>query len=123
MLTLTFHARGEITPTQMIAVFVRFCSDGTLRGPDNYVVARCVEDLWQVGGKSHHELGCDGPVRVRITSRPREAPVHHGPFRKLHTVNGVLHGDDNSLHVLMPGRTANGTQQCHELTLLSPASA
>jgi hypothetical protein len=106
----------------MLAAFVRFCADGTLRGPDNYVVARCVEGLWHVGGRTHRELDCDGPVRVRITPRASETPVHHGPFRHLHTVNGVLHGDDASMHVVMPGRVANDAAPVHELAFLSMAT-
>lgn len=122
MLRLTFHAGKGDAPTQMLAAFVRFCADGTLRGPDNYVVARCVEGLWHVGGRTHRELDCDGPVRVRITPRVSEAPVHHGPFRHLHTVNGVLHGDDTSMHVVMPGRVANDAAPVHELAFLSMAT-
>lgn len=119
MLRLTFHAGKGDTPTLMLASFVRFCADGNLRGPDNYVVARCVEGLWHVGGRTHRELNCEGPVRVRITSRASSVPVHRGPFQHLHTVNGVLHGDDASMNVAMPGRVADGATECLELTFLS----
>lgn len=102
----------------MLAAFVRFCADGTLRGPDNYVVARCVEGLWHVGGRTHRELDCEGPVRVRVTSQASQAPVHFGPFRLLRTVNGVLHGDETCLHVLMPGRQAETAASCHELAFI-----
>jgi len=40
----------------------------------------------------------------------------------VHTVNGVLHGDDVSLHVTMPGRTGENASSCSDLTLLSPSS-
>jgi hypothetical protein len=117
---VTFHAGKGDSPTLMLASFVRFCADGTLRGPDNYVVARCVEGLWHVGGRTHRELDCEGPVRVRITARASEAPVHHGPFQHLRTVNGVLHGDDSCMNVLVPGREADGAAvACHELVFLS----
>ena len=118
---MSFHAGRGDSPTLMLASCVRFCADGTLRGPDNYVVARCVEGLWHVGGRTHRELECDGPVRVLIRTRVREATVQCGPFKRVHTVNGVLHGDDASLHVIMPGRNAGDAVQCHELTLLSPS--
>ena len=103
----------------MLASFVRFCADGNLRGPDNYVVARCVEGLWHVGGRTHRELNVEGPVRVRITTRENGTTMHRGPFQNLHTVNGVLHGDDACMNVLMPGRLAEGATACHELTFLS----
>lgn len=120
MLRITFHAGSGDSPTLMLASCVRFCADGTLRGPDNYVVARCSEGLWHIGGHVHRELECDGPVRIRIRHRVRDEPVHRGPFRRVHTVNGVLHGDDTSLNVLMPGRNAEGAAHCQELTFLSP---
>jgi hypothetical protein len=118
MLRVSFHAGKGDTPTLIVAAFVRFCADGTLRGPDNYVVARCVEGLWHVSGRAHRDLDCEGPVRVRITSNASEGPVHHGPFKQLRTVNGILYGDDSCLHVLMPGRVGNGAARCHELTFL-----
>jgi hypothetical protein len=122
MLRVNFHVGKGDTPTLMLASCLRFCADGTLRGPDNYVVARCVDGLWQVGGRMHRELDCEGPVRVRITPHASDSPVHRGPFRRVHTVNGVLHGDDVSLHVTMPGRVGDNASPCNDLTLLSPSS-
>jgi hypothetical protein len=118
LLRVSFHAGVGDTPTLMLAAFVRFCADGSLRGPDNYVVARCVDGLWQVSGRTHRELGCEGPVRVRITSRPGESPVHHGPFEHVRTVNGVLHAGDYCLQVRMPGRCDGGADGCHEIAFL-----
>jgi hypothetical protein len=118
LLRLSFHAGKGDTPTLMLASFVRFCADGSLRGPDNYVVARCVEGLWQVGGRAHRELDCEGPVRVRITPASGDAPVHHGPFRQLRTIDGVLHADDACLNVRMPGRAAAAAATCHEIAFL-----
>ena len=115
MLRVNFHTGKGDTPTLMLASVIRFCADGTLRGADNCVVARCVEGLWQVGGRTHRELECEGPVRVRITSRPGEAPVQQGPFRHLRTLGGVLHADDCSLNVRMPGRDQGDGPRCHEI--------
>ena len=118
MLRVNFFAGRGDTPTLMLASFVRFCADGTLRGADNYVVARCVGGLWQVGGRSHREFECEGPVRVRITSRLGVAPVQQGPFRSLRTLNGVLHADDCCLNVRMPGRDPADDARCHEIAFL-----
>jgi len=120
VLRVTFHAGRGDSPTLILASCVRFCADGTLRGPDNYVVARCVEGIWQVSGRAHRELECEGPVHVRIKPGARDIAVQLGPFRRVHTMNGILYGDDASLHVLMPGRNADDAMHCHELTLLSP---
>ena len=123
MLRLNFHVGHADAPTVMLASFVRFCADGTLRGSDNCVIARCVEGLWQVGGRAHRELDCEGPIRVRVTSVANHAPVDHGPFRVVRTINGVLHADDASLHIVMPGRLADDATRCHELVFLPHAAA
>ena len=102
----------------MLAPFMRFCVDGTLRGPDDYVVGQCVEGLWSVGGKTHRELDCEGPVRVRITRRAGECAIQHGPFQNLRTVGGVLHADDGCLHICMPGRVSEFAAKVHEIVLL-----
>jgi hypothetical protein len=115
---VNFHAGPGDSPTVMHATFVRFCADGALRGPDNYVVARCVEGMWQLGGRGHRELDCEGPVRVRITRRAGESAVQHGPFNHLRTIAGVLHGDDHSLHVCMPGRASDLGSLCHEIAFI-----
>lgn len=120
MLRVTFHPGRGDTPTLMLASCLRFCADGTLRGPDNYVVARCVEGLWQIGGRAYRELDCEGPVHVRIKPLPCDPALTRGPYRRVHTVGGVLHGDDASLHVSVPGRNAQDANNCHELTFLSP---
>lgn len=118
MLRLNFRsARGD-SPTLMLAACVRFCSDGTLRGPDNFVIARCHEGAWQVGGRLHRELECEGPVRVRLTMGVREEPRLLGPFRSLRTAGGLLYAGDACLHVHMPGTAHTGEGRCHQLTMV-----
>jgi hypothetical protein len=118
VLRLNFHAGPGDPPTLMLATFVRFCADGRLRGPDNYVVAQCEQGLWQVSGRPHRELDCEGPVRVRIVSRDGESAIQHGPFKQLHTVGGVLHADDCCMHVCMPGRVSDFAAKCHEISFI-----
>jgi hypothetical protein len=102
----------------MQAPCVRFCADGTLRGPDNYVIARCLEGGWQVGGRLHRELECEGPVVLRLTMSDQDTPQRLGPFQHLRTAGGMLYGDDACLHILMPGRHTQGKGLCHQLTML-----
>lgn len=118
LLRLNFHAGQGDAPTLILATFVRFCSDGSLRGPDNYVVAQSADGLWKLGGRLHRELDCEGPVRVRIVSRAGESAIQHGPFTHLRTIGGVLHADDSCLHVCMPGRSSETAAKCHEISFL-----
>src|SRR4051812_45414969 len=97
MLRLNFRTVKGDSPTLMLAACIRFCADGTLRASDNYVVARCVEGCWQVNGRLHRELECEGPVRVRVSTGFNEPPVHLGPFAHVRTARGMLYGDDACL--------------------------
>lgn len=104
MLRLNFLTLRGDSPTLMIAACVRFSADGTLRGPDNYVIARCLEGSWHVGGRVHRELECEGPVRLRL-SPGYSAPVRWlGPFRQVRTRGGMLYGDDECLNFSLPGQ-------------------
>jgi hypothetical protein len=118
VLRLNFRSVRGDSPTLMLANCVRFCADGTLRGPDNYVIARCLDGGWQVGGRMHRELECEGPVRVRLTMGANDKPRLLGPFRTLRTAAGMLYGDDACLHVLMPGHRTQGEGLCFQLTML-----
>lgn len=119
MLRLNFHqARGD-SPTLMLAGCVRFCADGTLRGPDNYIIARCTDGSWQVAGRLHREIDCEGPVSLRLTMQEREPPRMLGPFQRVRTAGGMLYGDDSCLDVVLPGRVLQGHSRCHQLTLFS----
>jgi hypothetical protein len=118
VLRLNFRTVPGDSPTLMLAACVRFCADGTLRGPDNYVVARHLDGGWRVGGRIHRELECDGPVRLRLSSGVREPPRLLGPFRHVHTCGGVLYGDDTCLDIRMPGSGIQGGVPCHQLTML-----
>jgi hypothetical protein len=118
MLRISFRQLSGESPTLMLASCLRFCPDGTLRGADNCVVARNVEGCWQVGGKLHRELECDGPVRVRVGMAEHGQPMHFGPFTHLHTTSGVLYGDDKCLNIVVPGRHPRREGDCAQLTLI-----
>lgn len=102
----------------MLAACVRFCADGTLRGPDNYVIARYLDGCWQVGGRLHREMDCEGPVRLRLTLNEQEPVRLLGPFQNLRTSGGVLYGDNSCLGISVPGRGDRADRRCHQLTLL-----
>jgi hypothetical protein len=119
MLRLNFRTgRGE-SPKLILTSFVRFCADGTLRGPDNYVVARCADTGWWVGGKLHRELDCEGPLRLRISNGASEPPLHLGPFSLVRTAGGEFYGDEACLHIPIPGQSPAAMVRGHELTMFS----
>jgi hypothetical protein len=119
MLRLNFRSITGDAPTLTVAAFFRFCADGTLRGPENYLVARCVEGIWQLSGRMHRELDCEGPVKVRFSPGGNQTPTLLGPFGHLRTAAGMLYGDDACLNILVPGCKPGGFAASHELTLLS----
>lgn len=102
----------------MQAICVRFCADGTLRGPDNYVVARALDGAWRVSGRMHRDLECEGPLRIRVVTGLREAPQLLGPFRNIRMLGGLLYGDDTCLNVRAPGMPGDGAGDCHQLTIV-----
>ncbi len=108
MLRLNFQSLRGDSPTLMIASCVRFSADGTMRGPDNFVIAKCIDGSWQVGGRLHRELNCEGPVQVRLMLAHLREPRVLGPFREVHTRGGMLYGDDTCLNFSLPARNADG---------------
>jgi hypothetical protein len=117
MLRLSFRTgRGE-PPKLILASFLRFCADGTLRGPENYVVGRRAESGWWVGGILHRELECEGPLRMRLVRDGRGSPQNLGPFASVRAACGEFFGNDAPLHIPVPG-LGNGAGSL-ELTLLS----
>jgi hypothetical protein len=117
MLRLNFRSMTGDPPTLTVGLFFRFCADGSLRGPENYLVARREDGFWRLSGRMHRELECEGPVKVRL-NRGAGGSSLLGPFAQLRTVAGVLYGDDACLHVALPGFESHGEDECHELTLL-----
>jgi hypothetical protein len=119
MLRLNFRSISGDAPTSTVANYFRFQADGTLRGPENYLVAHCVQGSWQLSGRMHRELDCEGPVRLRCSMSSTQGPLLLGPFAHLRTAAGMLYGDGACLNIFIPGRNPGAAVICHELTLLS----
>jgi hypothetical protein len=118
VLRLNFRSMTCDAPTLTVAPFFRFCADGTLRGPENYLVARCEEGFWRLSGRMHREIECEGPVHVRLNGAEHRSRKVLGPFAQLRSVAGVLYGDDTCLHIAIPG-SGGADERCQEFTLLS----
>lgn len=106
----------------MLATCMRFGADGTLRGPDNCTVARAIEGGWQVSGRLHRELECEGPLMLRVVMDQREAPRLLGPFRLVRTLAGMLYADEVCLNFRVPGIHGHGAGHCHQMTMLFEGS-
>ncbi|HEU4592048.1 MAG TPA: hypothetical protein VFS13_14165 [Steroidobacteraceae bacterium] len=119
LLRVSFHGGADVTPTILLIPSLRFCADGTLRHANDRIVARCEAGLWGVHGRSHREFVCEGPVHLRMITRRGAAPVLHGPYPCLRTLNGVLYAGDHCLCVRMPGRDAADAAGFHEIALLA----
>src|SRR5690349_1222629 len=119
MLRLNFRSINGDAPKLAVATFFRFQADGTLRGPENYLVARCVDGCWQLSGSTHRELDCEGPLKLRLAKGTNEAPLMLGPFAHVRTAAGMLYGDNACLNIFVPGRNPGAAASGHELTLLS----
>lgn len=118
LLRLSFRPVNGDSPRLMLAACVRFGADGTLRGPDNYVIARCVQGCWELGGRLHRELECEGPVRMHLQSDLRSEARNLGPFTHVRTSGTMFLADGAALDVQVPGRSQSGTTG-QSLTLLS----
>jgi hypothetical protein len=53
--------RGE-SPVIVRGAYFRISADGTLHGPDNAVVAKYLNGLWQLMHGRHRVFDCSGPV-------------------------------------------------------------
>jgi hypothetical protein len=118
MLRISFRSLAGDAPTVMLASCLRICTDGTLRGADNCVVAHAIDGCWKVGGKLHRELECAGPVNLRLVMPGQDAPVRMGPFARLHTGAGLFYGDGACLDIVVPGRNPRRAGDCLQLTLI-----
>jgi len=102
-----------------VARYFRFCADGTLRGPENYLVARCEEGFWRLSGRMHREIECEGSVQLRLSRGANRATQLLGPFTQLHTVAGVFYAGSDCLNIPLPGGKSDVPGDYQELTLLS----
>jgi hypothetical protein len=118
MLLLTFHPAGGGTPVQTRAAYFRICSDATLRGADNAVVAVCMDNRWRLGQRLFREFDCSGPVWLRSHKSQGGVAVVMGPYERMKSVHGHLYGDDVPLAVDIPGWQYSVKGFCYELSLL-----
>jgi hypothetical protein len=123
MMTLTFRSVRNETTTVVRGAFFRICPDGTLRGPDNMVMANYANGLWQLAQKSHRSFECGGEVYLRVTdAEGRHARA--GPYQAVKVTRGAIFSGDIWLGIhASAGETDTSTDRWHQVTLLEVALA
>jgi hypothetical protein len=121
LIILAFRPVRDESRVIVRGAYFRICADGTLRGPDNAVVARYQNGLWQLTHGRHRAFDCSGPVFLRLTnSDGRRERV--GPYEFVKAAGGAVFTHDSCLAV-HDSHTEPGPSValCQEIAFLSGA--
>ncbi|MGB6450361.1 MAG: hypothetical protein WBE92_06385 [Steroidobacteraceae bacterium] len=118
MVTLTFRpVRGE-SPTLVRGAHFRIHA-GTLRGPDNALIANYTDGLWQLGRSQHRSFECDGPVFLTVTDgiglRERL-----GPYDLVKATGGALFARDLRIGAFVQDGRPGSNQHWREIMFQAP---
>ena len=98
MIVLAFRpVRGE-SPVIVRGAYFRITADGTLRGPDNVVVARYLNGLWQLTHGRHRVFDCSGPVFLRVINSDGRRE-RAGPYEFVKAAGGAIFTHERCLAV------------------------
>jgi hypothetical protein len=96
------------SPVLVRGAYFRICADGTLRGPDNGVVASSADGLWELAHRLHRAFECDAPVYLRVTnSDGRRERI--GPYEFIKAAQGAIFTHDSCLGVYATGGRPGGS--------------
>lgn len=110
--------RGE-SPLLIRGAFFRICGDGSLRGPDNEIVAMYSAGIWRLCRRDYRSFECIGPVRLRCT-RSEGVSEELGPFDSLSSSRGAIFAREVCLGAhARPGEIDPGGQCWREVVFLS----
>ena len=98
MIVLAFRPVRDEPRVIVRGAYFRICADGTLRGPDNGIVARYLEGLWQLTHGRHREFDCSGPVFLRVTNNDGTRE-RGGPYEFVKAAGGAVFTHDSCLAV------------------------
>jgi hypothetical protein len=98
LITLAFRPVRNESPVMVRGAYFRICADGTLRGPDNAVVARYLNGLWQLAHGLHRAFDCSGPVFLRVTNSDGQRESR-GPYQFVKAAEGSIFTHDSCLAV------------------------
>jgi hypothetical protein len=98
LITLAFRPVHNESPVMIRGAYFRICADGTLRGPDNDVVATYRNGLWQLTHGRHRAFDCSGPVILRVTNSDGRRE-RMGPYPFVKAAEGAIFAHDGCLAV------------------------
>jgi hypothetical protein len=119
LIVLAFRpVRGE-SPVIVRGAYFRISADGTLRGPDNAVVATYLNGLWQLTRGRHRLFECSGPVFLSVTNSDGTRE-RGGPYEFVKATGGAIFTHDTCLAV-HDSRAQVGSSRafCQEIAFLS----
>ena len=76
--------------------YFRICVDGTLRGPDNAVMASYSAGFWQLGRKQYRVLEFREAIYLRMTTSHGQRECI-GPYECLEVTGGAIFSNDTYL--------------------------
>lgn len=103
MLKLLFY---NVTPPASVEVAgeaFRLGVDAIARDPSGEEVAKYAHGEWCVGDRCFLRMECNGWALCRLGTQ-QQSGERHGPYRRMHLVDGVLVGDEIPIAALHPGR-------------------
>lgn len=116
MISLSFTLNG--VPVFARGAFFRICADGTLRGPEDSVVATYSPLGWRLGGRDYRDLEALGPLFLRACRADGRAEVL-GPYDFVRAGDGALFGQGRCLGTFCTNRALSpGIPEWSEITLL-----
>jgi hypothetical protein len=119
LIVLAFRPVRDESRVIVRGAYFRICADGTLRGPDNAVVARYLNGLWQLMHGRHRAFDCSGPVFLRVTNSDGRRE-RGGPYESIKAAGGAIFSNDSCLAVHdSRAEPRSSVALCQEIAFLS----
>jgi hypothetical protein len=121
VLTLRFFNENPPQTVQIDGLGFLFDFETLRRQPQGDVVARHFSDHWLVGSDTFVKAECCSPAVCVFEANG--ASERHGPFRRIHIIDGVIKGDNTPLVMFREGRgwySLLGEQMWSRVRLVPP---
>jgi len=119
LIALAFRPVRDESRVIVRGAYFRICADETLRGPDNAVVARHLNGLWQVLHGVHRSFECSGRVFLRVTNSDGTRRSG-GPYELVTATRGAIFTNNDCVAIYGPQvEIGSSLARCREIALLS----